>query len=93
MDIAMPEELKDDIHSVVKSLEFTSKLVKILVCGAFIIGGWVVKVQIELAIVERDTADNAIRMRAMEIREATSSEKLKNIETVVNRIDRKLNHE
>lgn len=93
MTFVMSAELEEEFQSAVKSLAFTSKLVKFLVAGAFVIGGWVAKVQFELAVVERDSADNQMRIRSMEIREATSSEKLKNIETVVNRIDRKLNHE
>ena len=83
----------DDLHDFTERLRTLDLVVKLgwgLIAGAFCIGVWVATIQIGLNRQAAEVVDNSVRLRALELRDAANEERLKNILTIVDRIDRRI---
>ncbi len=87
----MSDEQASDFASRLKTLDWVVRIGVGILVGAFGIGVWVSTIQIAVnKNTELQESDQA-RLRSLELSNATESEKLRNILTIVDRIDRKLN--
>lgn len=89
--ILMSDEQAGDFASRLKTLDWVVRLGIALLVGAFGIGVWVSTIQIAVNKNTEAQDSDQSRLRSLELNEATEAEKLRNILTVVDRIDRKLN--
>lgn len=87
----MSDQQASDFASRLKTLDWVVRLGIALICGAFALGVWVSTIQIAVNENTESQSNDQARLRALELNEATNAEKLRNILTIVDRIDRKLN--
>lgn len=86
----MSDDQQDEFENHLKTLDIVVKLGWALLAGAFALGVWVATIQIAVNDNTAAKSSDGIRIRDLELREATNAEKLKNILTTVERIDRKI---
>lgn len=90
MILTMSDDQQDEFENHLKTLDIVVKLGWALLAGAFALGVWVATIQIAVNDNTAAKSSDGIRIRDLELREATNAEKLKNILTTVERIDRKI---
>ena len=86
----MSTETEEDFIKRLKTLDVIVKLGWGLIAGAFLIGVWVATIQIRMIDQAEQLAASEIRLRKLELNDAANDERLKNILTIVDRIDRRL---
>lgn len=86
----MSTETEEDFIKRLKTLDVIVKLGWGLIAGAFVIGVWVATIQIRMIDQADQLAASEIRLRKLELNDAANDERLKNILTIVDRIDRRL---